>query len=281
MSLIEEKVIDQFSEIASTPLKNFMETKNIRKNMLAKYGTQKEIELIEQVMSSDSVSVEHKALLTAYIKNGAKKFYNQLKILDIALDKLENKRNKIINIDEEWINDFWEKAKNISNEETQNIWGSVLYFNFLNGTCTKTLLNSLYLIEKRGINDFDLIRKFTFQQAKNPIRVYSCIYFIDESRRYRDLGLHKYGIHYLSTLGLVEYDWNHKFVLPSQRLCLKYGNRIIKIKSNERLEYGNVRLTSDGSLLFNALQPEYDEECFDFCLSKWKEHDNVVIEEVM
>lgn len=143
------------------------------------------------------------------------------------------------------------------------------------------MLNALYLIEKRGINAFDLIRKFTFQQVQDPIKVYSCIYFMDESQMYKKLGLNKYNIHYLSTIGLVEFDWDHKFILPSQRLCLRYDDRIIKIRSNERLEYGNVRLTSDGSLLHNALQPIYDEKCFDFCISKWKDQGNVIIDEVM
>ena len=64
---------------------------------------------------------------------------------------LEDSKSKVTTIDADWISDFWDKAKNISSEETQNIWGSVLYFNFVNGTCTKTSLNALYLIEKRGI----------------------------------------------------------------------------------------------------------------------------------
>lgn len=274
--LAEDNILKQVSELATIPVKNYFEFRNIRKNMLANYSAKMEIELMDKIMSSEEISTETKVFLSAYIRGGAKKFFNQAKILDIALDKVKED-DKILTIDEDWISDFWEKAKNISNEETQNIWGSVLYFNFVNGTCTKTLLNTLYLIEKRGIKDFDLIRKFTFQQAKNPIRVYSCIYFIDESRMYRELGLHKYNIHYLSTIGLVEYDWNHKFILPNQKVVLKYGNKIIKIRSQERLEYGNVRLTSDASLLHNALQPVYNEEFFDFCVSKWKEKGEVDI----
>ncbi|MDE5802324.1 MAG: DUF2806 domain-containing protein [Lachnospiraceae bacterium] len=68
-------------------------------------------------------------------------------MLDIALDKVKED-DKILTIDADWISDFWDKAKNISSEEIQNIWGSVLYFSFVNGTCTKTLLNALCLIEK-------------------------------------------------------------------------------------------------------------------------------------
>ncbi|MDE5802325.1 MAG: hypothetical protein K2I22_05335 [Lachnospiraceae bacterium] len=130
---------------------------------------------------------------------------------------------------------------------------------------------------KRGISDFELIRKFTFQQAQDPIKVYNCIYFIDESKMYKELGLHKYSFHYLSTIGLVEYDWNHKFILPKQKLVLKYGDSIVKIRSEERLEYGNVSLTSDGSLLHNALKPVYNEEYFNFYIRKCKESSETVI----
>ncbi len=277
--LAEEDILKQVvGELATIPMKNYFEIRNIRKNMLANYSAKMEIELIDKIMSSEKINTETKVFLSAYIKGGAKKFFNQVKILDIALDKVKED-DKILTIDADWISDFWDKAKNISSEETQNIWGSVLYFNFVNGACTKTLLNTLYLIDKNGIYDFDLIRKFTFQQVQDPIKVYSCIYLIDETSMYKKFGLHKYNFHYLSTIGLVEYDWNHKFILPSQKLNLKYGDRIIKIRSKERLEYGNVRLTSDGSLLFNALQPVHDEECFDFCLKKWREQDNVIVEE--
>lgn len=277
--LVEEDILKQVSELAAIPVKNYFEVRNIRKNMLANYSAKMEIELMDKIMSSEEISTETKVFLSAYIRGGAKKFFNQIKILDIALDKVKEE-DKILAIDADWISDFWDKAKNISGEETQNIWGNILYFNFVNGTCTKTLLNTLYLIEKSGIFDFDLIRKFTFQQAQDPIKVYSCIYFIDETNMYKKYGLHKYNFHYLSTMGLVEYDWNHKFILPSQRLHLKYGDRIIKLKSNERLEYGNVRLTSDGSLLFNALPSVCDDECFDFCLRKWRQNDSTVVEVV-
>ena len=278
MSIPEEKIVEQISEIASTPLKNFLEIRNNRKKMLIDYGTQQEIELIDKVMSSDTIDLENKAFLSSYIKSGAKKFYNQVKILGIALDKV-NIHDKILEIDADWINDFWEKAKNISDEENQSIWGDVLYYNFINGVCTKTLLNSLYLLDKKGMNYFDSIRKFTFQHVDNPRRVYSCIYYSENTSTYKKYGLHKYSFYQLSTIGLIERDWNNKFVFPDKEMLIKYGNKMVKIESDHRLEYGNIRLTSDGSLLFNALQPQYSEECYEFCVNRWKKECNTIIEE--
>lgn len=59
---------------------------------------------------------------------------------------------------------------------------------------------------------------------------------------------------------------------------LKYGNKIIRVRSNKRLEYGNARLIFDGSVLFNLLQPVVNKTCFDFCVKEWKEHGEVRIE---
>lgn len=275
--LAEEDILKQVRELVTIPVKNYFEVRNIRKNMLANYGAKVEIELMDKIMSSEEISDETKFFLSAYIRSGAKKFFNQVKILDIALDNVKE-NDKVLTIDADWISDFWDKAKNVSNEYLQNIWGNVLYYNFINGKCTKTLLNALYLIDKNSIYVFDSIRKFTFQHAQDPRKVYSCIYFVNETKTYKKFGLHKYNIHDLSTLGLIEYDWNHKFILPSQKMCLKYGDKIIRVRSNKRLEYGNVRLTSDGSMLFNSLQPVVNEACFDFCVKKWKEHGDVVIE---
>lgn len=273
-----EEIIKQVGEISGIYLKHSLEAGNIRKNLLADYGAKKEIELIDMIMSSESIDIESKIFLSSYIKSGAKKFFNQVKILNIALDKV-NSNDKIVTIDSNWINDFWDKAKNISDEEDQVLWGNILYFNFLNGTCTKTLLNTLYLIDKKGMNYFDAIRKFTFEHSEDVDKVYSCIYFRENTSIYKKYGLHKYSFHQLSNLGLVEYDWYHKFPFPSKNMSLKYGKDIIKISSKKRLEYGNIRLTSDGALLFRALAPIYSKECLDFCLQKWKQNDDAVIEQ--
>lgn len=267
---IEEKVVEQISEIAATPLKNFIEIRNVRKNMLANYQAQKEIEVIDQIMKSESISYEYKALLVPYIKGGIKKFYNQLKILDIALDNLEDNKSQVTTIDKDWINDFWEKAKNISDEKNQMIWGNVLFFNFVEGCCTKTLLNSLYLLDQRGMYFFDIIRRFSFKHATDINRIYSCIYYLEDGDVYKKYGLHRFGIQQLATMGLVEYDWVDEFRLPTNNIELIYDEHKIGVNSNRRTQYGNVRYTSDGALLFRALSPIFETDCFEYCVEKWK-----------
>lgn len=270
MSLIEEKAIEQFTEIATSPLKCYMESKTLRKKMLMDYGVQKEIELMDQVMKSDSISLEHKALLTAQIKSGAKKFYNQLKILDIAIDKLENKNATVIDVNKDWINDFWEKAKNISDEKNQYIWGNVLSFNFTEGCCTKTLLNALYLLDKKKMHNFDIIRKFTFRHATDLYRIYSCIYITEDKNFYHKNGLYRFSIDELMRIGLIEYNWDNEYTLPTKKISLKYDNRTIQMNSNKKIKYGNVRYTSDGSILFHAISPLSDMNYFEYCIEKWK-----------
>lgn len=73
MSFPEEKIVKQISEVATTPLKNYLEVRKNRKSMLVNYGTQKEIELIDKIMSSETIDMESKAILSAYIKRGVKK----------------------------------------------------------------------------------------------------------------------------------------------------------------------------------------------------------------
>lgn len=270
MMSIEEKIVDQISEIATSPLKNFIEVKAVRKRLLADYQTQKEIDLIKQVMDSESISYEYKALLVPYINVGIKKFYNQLKILDIAMDNLEDSRSKVATIDKDWINDFWEKAKNISDEKNQMIWGNVLFFNFVEGCCTKTLLNSLYLLDQTGMYFFDIIRRFSFKHATDVNRIYSCIYFLEDRDVYKEYGLHRFSVQQLTTMGLVECDWVDEFRLPTNNIELIYDKHKIGVNSNQRTQYGNVRYTSDGALLFRALSPIFDDNCFEYCVEKWK-----------
>lgn len=194
--------------------------------------------------------------------------------MGIALDRVKSE-DYILEIDADWINDFWEKSKNISDESNQKNWANVLYYNFTKGTCTKTLLNALYLLDKRGMHYFDEVRKFSFSHFTDEERGYSC-YYRDNNEIYRKYDLHQYSFYYLSTLGLVECDWQNEFILPTNNITLKYGEKVIDIKSNNRLTYGNARLTTDGVLLYKALQGIYDDDCLKFCINIWRERGAIV-----
>lgn len=197
-----------------------------------------------------------------------------MKILGIALDQV-NAQDEIVTIDVDWINDFWEKAQNISDESNQRNWANVLYYNFTNGTCTKTLLNALYLLDKRGMHYFDEVRKFSFAHFTDDNRAYSC-YFRDNNYIYRKYDLHQYSFYFLSTLGLVECDWQNEFIFPTNDITLKYGEKVVEIQSDKRLTYGNARLTTDGVLLYKALQGIYNEECLNFCIDIWRKRGAII-----
>ena len=77
--LAEEEILKQVSELATIPVKNCFEVRNIRKNMLANYSAKMEIELIDKIMSSKEISTETKVFLSAYIRGGAKNFLIKLK----------------------------------------------------------------------------------------------------------------------------------------------------------------------------------------------------------
>ena len=123
--LPEEDILKQVGELATIPVKNYFEVRNIRKNMLANYSAKMEIELIDKIMSSKDINTETKVFLSAYIRGGAKKFFNQVKILDIALDKVKED-DKILTIDTDWISDFWDKAKRFPVKKLK-IYGEVFY----------------------------------------------------------------------------------------------------------------------------------------------------------
>lgn len=90
---------------------------------------------------------------------------------------------------------------------------------------------------------------------------------------YKEYGLYRFGIQELTTMGLVEYDWVDEFRLPTNSIELVYDKYRIKLNSNRRAQYGNVRFTSDGALLFRALLPIVEANCLEYCIGKWKSRD--------
>lgn len=81
-----------------------------------------EINIKKQVLENEHLSFDQKIAVNAVLDKNLKSFARELKILDIALNNMDDDA-KSENLDGDWILDFFDKASRISEEDTQLIWG--------------------------------------------------------------------------------------------------------------------------------------------------------------
>ena len=77
--LAEEDILKQIGELATIPVKNYFEVRNIRKNMLANYSAKMEIELMNKIMSSEKINTETKVFYLHILEVVQKSFLIKLK----------------------------------------------------------------------------------------------------------------------------------------------------------------------------------------------------------
>lgn len=97
---------------------------------IANHDTPKRIAVknyIEDIQNSDLSPLE-KAILTTRAKKDIREYSNQSRVVEQALKKLSQDDTdvKTDEIDNDWLAEFFDKAKNISDEEFQLIWGRIL-----------------------------------------------------------------------------------------------------------------------------------------------------------
>lgn len=160
-----------------------------RKKRLNDLKIENEIELKKAILDNKSLNTDQKIVLNSLISKSLKKFLRQAEILKIAIDNTDD-NECTENIDEDWILDFWDKAANISNESTQKIWGKLLAYAASDSRiCSKSLLNSLFLMGTEEVTCFINICRFTLSEMHiedraEKITAYPIIYFSKNVKKY-------------------------------------------------------------------------------------------------
>ena len=102
----------------------------------------------KEVENDNSISPERKGLLIASYRKELKEHINKTKILQFAFADISSESD-LNSIDNDWLDDYFEKAGKITNEDVQRIWGKLLAEK-CNGNhmINKRLVNILFLMEK-------------------------------------------------------------------------------------------------------------------------------------
>lgn len=239
------------------------------------YKMENEILIKKQIVESDQLSFEQKIELNAFLAKDLNKFKRELQILNIAIDNMEQDAD-VNNLNDDWILDYLDKASRIADKDTQLVWGKLLSYAASNkNVCSKTLLNSLFLMGTEEIGDFLNICQYCLIEMDvddyvDRISVYPIIFFsghVDTciSQKISSLRLQK-----LQNLGLIDVDLKAEYIFSKRRVRLRYKNEIIEIESDKKIKIGNIRFTYEGFLLYQMTEKIYNSSVLNYILEIWR-----------
>lgn len=240
------------------------------------YKADNEIAIKKEIMDNNQLTLEQKIVLNDALGKNLKKFQRQIEILGIAVDSMDNDA-RAENLSSDWLLDFFDKASLITEEATKLIWGKLLsYASSDNNLCSKTLLNTLFLMGTEDISSFLNICRFTLSEmhinkSDGYISAYPIIFFSEYVEKYNVYMLSSFKLNKLQRLGLIEVDYKSEYVFAKKSMELIYGNQIVKIEDKKKVRIGNIRFTYDGFLLYQITQKLYDYSILNEIIEIWRE----------
>lgn len=197
-------------------------------------------------------------------------------IVDLAIKHLPEKVSNV-NPDKDWVNNFFEECKDVSDEELQEIWGKILSKEISSpGQTSRRALSILKMLSRVEAEHFYKISCLAFISSEGdafiPLEdeseqiISQCGISFDECKELDTLGLIHTGpllaISFTNDFEFQYFDKKFKIVLPTE-----VGKRAIT----------SYVLTKPGKELLKSIDAKPNFELIDIVLSKMEKYDREAI----
>lgn len=249
-------------------------------NWVASHDTPEKIAIntfIEDMKNSDYDPVT-KAAFISNAKKIIKEYTNQMDIVKVAT-QFVNENATPDKMDDDWIAQFMDKAKLISNKDLQFIWGKILADECNHqGSIPKTLLHILTQMDSKDAKVFSTIRSISVYVEDDGIQYTPMILRRSMADYYEKMGITYDALVNLQALGLIEMNMNadertYVFECDKHPITVKYYDKEYYIPSKyDYFNVGNVIFTKAGSALCRNIEMPGKEGFFEeICIPLWKE----------
>lgn len=237
--------------------------------MLDKSKTLLELQLKNKLIESDEFNETEKALLISSYNQSLKKFLNQVKIIKSACAKLTSE-SKPEDIDDDWLNLFFDRAQHISNKEMQEIWSSLLSEEANKpGSIPKSLFSILSEMDSKAAKKFEKLASFILISAfKKPFAlITSDSFFTQQGLDYIDLVN-------LESARLIQKRTMEQPFLRGEVATFSYLDKKIVVKNDQRkqIPMGEVILLEPGEALFKLFTANQKPEFIEFIIDYYKKN---------
>jgi hypothetical protein len=214
----------------------------------------------------------HRRAMHRFIEEEANRQKNIEDITTKALPQL-NANADPSKVEDDWITNFFDKCRIVSDNEMQNLWSRVLAGESNSpGTYSKRTVNFLSDLDKNDAETFMHLCGFGWVIGNIVPLVYDVMNPI-----YNNQGINFNSLSHLDSIGLIQFDslvGFRRISLPKKFPVLFYGTSIVlempKDSDNE-LEIGHVLLTRVGQELAPICGSKPVDGFLEYVTKKWKE----------
>ncbi len=188
--------------------------------------------------------------LNNLISREVKKQINSEEILGQALEYLDFKKISEEDMDEDWINKFFDSIANISTKELQAIWAKILA-NEIERPSSYSL-RALDILKNMSKKEAEIFKRFISITISSVFKDYR--FMTDENEILEKYGLTFNDILLLQEIGLVQTGLVRN-LFPGDNIYLIDDIYLLNIKnkSNEKKSFGIINTTSVGTELANII----------------------------
>ena len=182
-------------------------------------------------------------------------------------------------IEKDWIVDFFDKARLVSDEEMQQLWAKLLAGEANHpGTFSKRTVHLVASLDKTDAHLFNKLSSYVvdIDGIKAPI------VFELEDDLYKNNEISFGVLKHLDSIGLISLDsfsGYKKSLIQTKKLNISYNLVTIEIEfpneNNNSLDFGHVIFSSAGQELLEICKPEKIEGFAEFINNHWNKNGNI------
>lgn len=233
--------------------------------------------IIDEVMASTKLSHNEKICFLVTYKSQIKEYKNCKNIAEIAAYNILPEK-QIEEVDSDWFAFFFDKAKLVSNESMQSIWGSILSEEINSpNSISRSFIHTLSIIDKKQADSFCSLCRFCWFDLDYD-RIHPFIYISKAQTIYKDYAITWDRLKALEYLGLINCDADPGYALEGPRR-FRTGNIIVNVigdpDSRDLIYVGNVMFTLNGRRLYDLVDAEYKryrDDIFSFIENELLKH---------
>jgi hypothetical protein len=232
----------------------------------------------DRIHASSQIQITdlHRRAMHRFLEEEANKQLNIESITQQALPLLEEK-SAPQNIENDWIINFFDKCRIVSDTTMQLLWSRILAGEANNpGGFSRRTVNLVSDLEKSDAELFANLCCFGWTHENLSILLYPLVFDVsDEIYNQRDIYFSN--LVQLETLGLVQFDNSGGFVLRKQQKQLTvsyFGSKVQLIFPNDvdnHFDLGTTLLTKAGRELASVCAPQPIEGFLEYVVKHWEE----------
>ncbi len=237
-------------------------------------------EVIKAKAQIEITALQQRAL-TRFIMEESKKQDNIESITEKAIGQL-NASSTPQDIEDDWITNFFDKCRIISDEDMQILWAKILAGESNSpGTYSKRTINSLESLGKTDAESFMALCRFTWLIRGELVPV---VYIEDlslDQSIYKKNGINFDRILHLSSIGLISFESvGYSKTKLNQQIEISYHKTNLRLKfgkpQDNELSIGNVLLTNIGAELAQVCSFKAIDGFIDYVINKFSQEGIVV-----